>query len=395
MKTIVCLSSGILAVAMLAGCGGGGASEPVSSSFSTSQQSSGTNQQAGSTTTGSVVVQVTNPALPAGTTALLYSIVDSSTGDTLAQQRVAYSSGQPVLQLFGSLPSEIVTIEVTAVDAGGNVLIQGVNQLTVPNLATVTDELALGTATALSQLQFFSQPANVAIGASETTLVIQLIAANNTLATQVSDPITLSLTPNGAAATISAPSLSPPAAPLKGGPSLTVTPVSGFATFTGVTASALGTGYTLVATASSGPTATSNSFSVVSSAGAPAQLVFTVQPSTTTEGEVITPAPQVAVEDANGVVVGAASNPITIATGNNPSNAFLAGPGTLNAVQGMATFNGLSLNAQGTAFTLAGSSPGLISVTSSAFDSLNDQSGVTPPTGNVDQTGSQPLTLDN
>src|SRR5437773_5842853 len=71
--------------------------------------------------------------------------------------------------------------------------------------------------------------------------------------------------------------------------------VSGVATFPGLSIDKVGTGYTLTATGAGSTTSTA--FNIT--AGSATQLVFSVQPSTTTAGAAITPAVEVTAQDAN------------------------------------------------------------------------------------------------
>ena len=102
--------------------------------------------------------------------------------------------------------------------------------------------------------------------------------------------------------------------------------------------------------------------------GSPAQLVFTTQPTNTGVTLPITPAVTVAVEDVNGNVVGNSTLPVTIALGANPAESTLSGTTTVSAVDGVATFSNLSLNALGNGYTLVASGPGIPAATSSAFN---------------------------
>src|SRR6266550_9420907 len=98
------------------------------------------------------------------------------------------------------------------------------------------------------------------------------------------------------------------------------------------------------------------------------KLVFTVQPSNAGAGAVNTPAVQVAVQDAQGNTVTAATTNISVAIGTNPASGTLAGTKTVAAVNGVATFSTLSLNAVGTGYTLTAAATGLTGATSSAFN---------------------------
>jgi hypothetical protein len=102
---------------------------------------------------------------------------------------------------------------------------------------------------------------------------------------------------------------------------------------------------------------------------APAKVAFTVQPSNVVVNATITPAVQVTVEDVNGNVVPSATNPVTIAIGNNAGpGGVLGGTLTVPAVNGVATFPGLNINKTGNAYTLTAAATGLTGATSSAFN---------------------------
>jgi len=69
-------------------------------------------------------------------------------------------------------------------------------------------------------------------------------------------------------------------------------------------------------------------------AGAATQLVFSVQPGSTTAGAAITPAVQVTAQDASGNTATEFTGNITVAIGRNPSSGTLAGTLTHAAVGG-------------------------------------------------------------
>src|SRR6059058_2171156 len=102
--------------------------------------------------------------------------------------------------------------------------------------------------------------------------------------------------------------------------------------------------------------------------GPAAKLIFAVQPSNAAAGAGITPAMQVAVQDAQGNTVSTATTSITVAIGTNPASGTLAGTKTVAAVNGVATFSTLSLNLAGTGYTLTATATGLTRATSTAFN---------------------------
>ena len=103
------------------------------------------------------------------------------------------------------------------------------------------------------------------------------------------------------------------------------------------------------------------------SSGAATRLAFLVQPMNAIAGQSISPALQVAIQDNAGNTVRNATDPVTIAIGNNPGASTLSGNVTRDAVNGIATFNDLSLNRSGTGYELVASSGSFASATSLGF----------------------------
>lgn len=83
----------------------------------------------------------------------------------------------------------------------------------------------------------------------------------------------------------------------------------------------------------------------------PAQLVFTVQPTTTRTHAAIVPAVQVTALDGNGQTSGF-SGPVTITLEPNLYDGKLSGTTTVTAVAGVATFSDLSINKTGFGYRL-------------------------------------------
>ena len=96
------------------------------------------------------------------------------------------------------------------------------------------------------------------------------------------------------------------------------------------------------------------------------KLTFVVQPSTVKVGATITPAVQVAIQNAAGVTVGSATGSVTLSIASGPSGGILSGTLTRNAVNGIATFNDLSISLNG-GYTLQANSGNLAIGTSAAF----------------------------
>jgi hypothetical protein len=129
--------------------------------------------------------------------------------------------------------------------------------------------------------------------------------------------------------------------------------------------------YVLVASASGLTSAESASFAVV--VGPAVKLQFRAQPGNGTSGQAFATQPVVAITDAGGntVTTGAsATKSVTLAIGANPGAGVptCAGGLTKAAVAGLATFAGCAISKPGIGYTLAASSSGLTSATSTPFN---------------------------
>jgi alpha-tubulin suppressor-like RCC1 family protein len=206
---------------------------------------------------------------------------------------------------------------------------------------------------AAAKLVFTVQPSDAAAGAAITPAVRVTVqdAQGNTVTTATTS-ITVAIGTNPASGTLTG--------------TTTVAAVSGVATFSNLSIDKAGTGYTLTASATGLTGATSSAFNI--GAGAAAKLVFTVQPSDVVAGGAMTPAVQVAVDDAQGNTVTTATTSITLAIGVNPASGTLSGTTTVAAVNGVATFANLSINNRGTAYTLTASATTLTGATSNSFN---------------------------
>ena len=202
------------------------------------------------------------------------------------------------------------------------------------------------------QLAFQVQPSTTAAGTTMTPAVtVQVQDAYGNPEPTAANEITLSLATN------------PGGSSLNG--TVTVNAVTGVATFNTLWLNKVGIGYTLSATAAGLTGTTSTAFNIIP--GAPAQLAFQGQPSTTIAGFAITPAVSVQVLDANGNLVTTAATPITLALATNPGSSTLSGTLTVNALNGVATFTPLTLNKVGSGYTLSATATALASTTSFPF----------------------------
>src|SRR2546425_124787 len=101
--------------------------------------------------------------------------------------------------------------------------------------------------------------------------------------------------------------------------------------------------------------------------GAATKLGFTGQPTNVAAAQPITPAVQVAVQDAVGKGVPGAADGVTVTLGSNPSGGTRGGTMTGGASQGIATFADLRIDRPGSGYTLLASAAGLSGATSTPF----------------------------
>jgi hypothetical protein len=214
-----------------------------------------------------------------------------------------------------------------------------------------TFNIAPGTA---SQLAFGQQPTNTPAGSTISPAVtVQILDANgNVVTTDNSDAVTIGLGANPGGGTLSG--------------TLTVTAQNGLASFSSLSISTPGTGYTLTATSGSLAGATSATFNVTQ---AGTHLFFGQQPTDTVAGSSISPAVTVQVLDSNNTVVTTDnSDNITLAIGTNAGGGTLGGTTTVTVSAGVATFGNLSINKTGSGYTLVASSGNLNGATSTSFN---------------------------
>jgi lysophospholipase L1-like esterase len=106
--------------------------------------------------------------------------------------------------------------------------------------------------------------------------------------------------------------------------------------------------------------------------GEPNRLAFIVQPKpNSTAGQDLAPSLQtiqIAIQDQFGNVVPTATNAVAIGIQNNVGSGTLSGTTTQNAVNGVASFNNLSINHSGNGYTLQATSGALMAITSMPFN---------------------------
>jgi hypothetical protein len=209
------------------------------------------------------------------------------------------------------------------------------------------------TAGTAAKLVFSQQPTNTTAGATISPAVTVLVedSAGNVINSDSSN-VTIAIGANPGLGNL--------------GGTLTVAAVSGVATFSTLSINKVGTGYSLTAADGTLANGTSNSFNIT--AGSATQLVFGVQPSNAIANTPISPAVTVQVEDSLGNMLTTDTSNVTVAIGTNPAGGTLSGTTTQAAVNGVATFNNLSINNAGNGFTLKATDGQLAPATS---DPLN------------------------
>ncbi len=231
----------------------------------------------------------------------------------------------------------------------------------------VAFRVASGAAGTPTKLAFLQGPSNAAAGAAINPAVrVAVEDANGNIETaDNATQVNLAIGTN------------PGSGVLRGGSAVTV--VSGVATFSALSITKAGNGYTLAASSSPSYTvATSAAFNITP--GTATTLVFVTGPSNSSAGSSITPAVQVAVEDANGnIETSDNATKVSLAIGTNPAGGSLSGGSAMTVVTGIATFPGLSINTAGTGYTLvASSTPSYTAATSAPFNISASTTG--PPT---------------
>ena len=97
------------------------------------------------------------------------------------------------------------------------------------------------------------------------------------------------------------------------------------------------------------------------------KIVFVVEPTDAVSGELISPAVVAEIRDANDHLAPYVVTPVTLTIEANPRGGTLSGITTVNAIGGVATFDGLSIDKPAADHTLTAASGTLASVTSTSF----------------------------
>ncbi|EPX58830.1 hypothetical protein D187_003545 [Cystobacter fuscus DSM 2262] len=201
---------------------------------------------------------------------------------------------------------------------------------------------------AAPHLVFTGAPSSGTAGKPLGTFEVTIQDASGQTVTDASDTVTVALGEGS------------PSAELKG--TVSVAAVNGVARFSTLVLEKAAAGYTLVASAAGLASATSSPFEVLPAPAAPTKLVFTQQPSNRGAGETFEV--RVAVTDASGNRLSVSAPRVTLAL----NKGTLAGTTSVDPVDGVASFPGLSITEAGTGYVLTASAEGLDSASSDSFD---------------------------
>ena len=282
-------------------------------------------------------------------------VLSLATGTYAGPQELTMSDATPGSTIHyttdGTIPTASSAVYGEAVSVALTTTIQAIAVLQGSTSAVTSATLTIEPEATPARLAFVQQPSNTAVGAVISPAVAVAVEdAAGIPVVNSTAPVTLSL--------IGGTGL---------GGTLTAVPQKGIATFSNLAVSIAASGLTLSAASAGLPSATSASFSITAGGGAgtakPAKLAFAQQPTSALTGATISPAVQVAVQDASGNTVTGATNLVTLALSGGGTLG-----GTLSAVaqNGLATFANLAVGNAGN-YTLSASSAGLTSATSSAF----------------------------
>ena len=257
------------------------------------------------------------------------NITITNTGLTLANNSVAAVAG-------------VVTFDAVTV---GGLAVSWTLNATAPGFASGTSAaFALTGFATVDKLGFTAQPSETAAGAVFSPAVV--VAAQDKYGNTVTTYIAPDVTITGVGTTLVG--------------TTTLTPVSGVVTFTGVTVGTVVATGCAISTTSGTLTGTSTTFNVTPATAY--QLAFTTQPVDTAVNTVAIPF-AVTVQDIYGNKVTNANNTITIAR----TGLILGGIKIKAAINGVATFDTVTIGGLTGNWTLGASVAGLLGATSNTF----------------------------
>ncbi len=215
-------------------------------------------------------------------------------------------------------------------------------------MAGATTDAVTVTPAAASQLVVSSQPPGSVLVGSGFGLVVTAKDPFDNVDTNFGGSVAVALLNNPGGST------------LGGSPS--VTAQNGVATFSGLTLNEPGNGYTLSLSGNGLTSAATNPFNVT----LPLLVVTAQPPASILAGSSF--GLTVTAEDGLGNVDTSFDGTVTVALSSNAGGGTLGGALGVTAVNGVATFSGLTLSEPGVGYTLSVTSSGLTAVTTSAFN---------------------------
>ena len=217
-----------------------------------------------------------------------------------------------------------------------------------PTVNVLVTGLSSGTSTS-SKLTILSSPTTGTAGVVLGAMTVAIQNANGQVMTTDQSTVTVSIVsgPGGFAS----------------GSTVSVAAVKGVAKFSNLFLTIAGT-YVLKVSDTGLTAATSQSLTI--SAGQAAKVVFQRQPTTVTTGQILTPGPTVAVQDAFGNTVTTNGSQVTLSVATGPGVFTAGSTSTATAVNGIATFSNLVLVTAGS-YTLKAVDASLTLATSSSF----------------------------
>lgn len=272
----------------------------------------------------------------------------------LVSLAITPGTGAPGATLSGiasvSAVAGVATFSALNIDKAATGYTLSASATGVTGTVTAPFDIAVGAPT---QLVFTAQPSTSIAGASIAPAVeVSVQDGSGNLVTSYTGMVAIALFDN-------------PSSGILGG-TTDIAAVAGVATFADLNVDKAGAGYTLTVTATGLSSATSDPFNTL--AGAGANLVFTVEPTSAIAGQGVAPAIEVTLEDALGNIAAGFNGNMTLAIDNNAGGGTLSGTATVAAVGGVATFTGMSIDKVGSGYTLSATVSGLAPVSSAAFD---------------------------
>jgi hypothetical protein len=236
--------------------------------------------------------------------------------------------------------AEFSNLMLTQVGTGETLQVAG------SGLATATTNPISVAAAAASQLVVTTEPPPSISAAAPFSLVVEAEDRFGNLALSYGDHVALVLSANPAGDTL--------------GGTVSVAADAGVATFSGLTLNKAATGVLLGA--SSGTLTSAMTTPLTVTAAAATQLVVTTEPPPSiTAGNSF--GLVVEAEDPFGNLESSFSGPIALTLTNGAPGAALAGPASLDAEGGVATFSGLTVTLAGTGYTVQAAGAGLTAAT--------------------------------